>query len=641
MAESAKVFGGAFRDGLRPQRQLTVSEWADRYRRLSGKASDEQGPYRTSRTPYLREVMDSLSSSSPVERVVFMKGSQLGGSEAGYNWLGYIMDHAPGPTMMVQPREVDAKRHSRQRLDPMVEECATLRAKVADRRSRDSANTVLLKEFPGGVLILTGANSASGLKSMPVRNLMLDEVDLFPPDVEGEGDPVELAWARTRNFSGRKLLEISSPTIEGRSRIAADYDATDRRVFVVPCPFCQHHQTIDWARIKWDKAPAVGDGPEIDLPETVHLVCESCGARIPEHHKTRMMAGGFWLVRNHDADPKARGYWLSALYSPLGWLSWADIVTQWLKAKGRRDKLKVFINTVLAETWKEKGEAPEWDRLHDRREHYAFGSVPKGGLFLTAGCDVQQDRIELEVVAWGRGLESWSVQYLVLPGKPEEAQVWLDLARELSMTFPHENGVAMPLRAVAIDSSYATQHVYRWVRSQQVGRVFAIKGTDDQGAMVMQPKAVEVQAQGKRLQRGLKLWQIGGPVVKHELYAFLRLPRPTMEGQPYPAGYCHFPEYGPEYFKQLTAEQVVVALSKKGYRTYSWEKTRERNEALDCRVYARAAAAILGVDRFTDVAWDALDATLGTPAPVRPAPPNQPKKPPRQQGGGGYLQRWQ
>lgn len=635
MAELRLAFGDAFRDGLRPQRQLTVSAWADKFRRLSGKASDEQGPFRTSRTPYMAEPMDCLSSSSPVERVVIMAGSQLGKTESGYNWLGYIMDHAPGPTMMVQPREVDAKRHSRQRLDPMIEECPTLKGKVADRRSRDSANTVLLKEFPGGVLILAGANSASGLKSMPVRNLMLDEVDLFPQDVEGEGDPVDLAWARTRNFSGRKMLMVSSPTIEGRSRIATAYEETDRRVYVVPCPFCQHHQVIEWARMKWDK-----DEDGSDLPETVRLICESCGEGIEEHHKTRMLAGGFWLVRNHEADPKVRGYWISALYSPLGWLSWSEIVWAWIKAKGRREKLKTFVNTVLAETWKEKGEAPDWERLHDRRELYAFGTVPRGGVFLTMGVDVQADRLELEVVAWGRGLESWSVQYVTLPGDPTQAPVWLDLARELSATYPHESGVQLSIRAMGIDSGFSTQHVYGWVRTQQPSRVFALKGSDESSALVMHSKAVEVQHEGKRLQRGLKLWHIGGPVAKHELYAFLRLPKPTEPDQPYPAGYCHFPEYAAEYFKQLTAEQVVVSTNRKGYRTFSWEKTRERNEALDCRVYARAAAAILGVDRFTDAAWDALEGNLGAGSAAAPAAPKTPKRKPRTDGGGGYLNRW-
>lgn len=634
MADPLLVFGEAFRDGLRPVRRLTVTEWADRYRRLSPKASDESGPYRSSRTPYAREPMDCLGASSPVERVVWQAGAQLGKTESGYNWLGYIIDHNPGPTMMVQPTLDDAKKHSTQRLDPMIQECPVLAAKVSDKRSRDSSNSRFLKEFPGGVFVLTGSNSASGLRSMPMRNLFLDEVDMYPPDVEGQGDPVELALARTRNFNGRKLLMVSTPTIEGRSRIAAAYEETDRRVYLVPCPFCQHHQRLDWSRFKWDKDEA-GE----PLPDTVRMMCESCGEGIEEHHKGRMLAGGFWLARNPDADPKVRGYHLSSLYSPPGWLSWADIVRLWIAAQGNRLKLKTFVNTVLAETWKEKGEAPEWERLHERREQYPVGTVPKGGLVLTAGVDVQADRLELEVVAWGRGLESWSVSYVVLPGKVTEPAVWADLDRELSRTFTHENGAQLAIRAMAVDTGFETQHVYRWVRRQVVGRVFAIKGTDDQGALVLHAKAVEVKLDGKRVQRGLRVWSIGGPVAKHELYAWLRLPKPTEAGDPHPPGYCHFPEYGPEFFRQLTAEEVVVHVNKRGYREFSWEKKRERNEALDCRVYARAAAAILGMDRFPNAHWDALEANLGasTGAPHQP----QPRKPKPKPQGGGYLERWQ
>lgn len=633
MADPILVFGDAFRDGLRPTRQLTVTEWADRYRRLSSKASDEPGPYRSARTPYMRAPMDDLSASSPVERVILMFGAQLGKTEGGYNWLGYIMGHNPGPSMMVQPGLDDAKRHSRQRLAPMIQECPALRDKVSEARSRDSANTTLLKEFPGGVLALTGANSAAGLKSMPCRNVMLDEVDLFPADVEGEGDPVELAWARTRNFSGRKLLMVSTPTIEGRSRIAAAYEASDRRVYLVPCPFCNHHQLLAWNRFKWDK-----DETGQPLPETVRMMCESCGEGIEEHHKGRMLAGGFWLVRNPAADPKVRGYWLSGLYSPPGWLSWADVVRQWLAAQGNREKLKVLVNTVFTETWKEKGDAPEWERLHERREQYAQGTVPRGGVILTAGVDVQSDRLELEVVAWGRGLENWSVAYVVLPGKPTEAQVWLDLERELARTFVHESGTQIAIRALAVDTGFETQHVYRWVRRQGLGRVFAIKGTDDHGALVVNARSVEVKLDGKRVQRGLKVWGVGGPVAKHELYAWLRLLKPTEPDQPFPPGYCHFPEYGPEYFQQLTAEEVVVHVNKRGYREFTWEKKRERNEALDCRVYARAAASIIGVDRFPSAHWDALEANLGSSS--APASQTKPRNKPKPTGGG-YLDRWQ
>lgn len=636
MAEAFDLVGEAFRDGIRPPRQLSVSEWADRYRILSGKASDEQGPYRTSRTPYMREPMDSLSVGSRLRLVVFMFGSQLGKTEVTLNWLGYVIDHAPAPILLVYPRVPDAKLQVSQRINPMINACPRLRGKVAEPRSRDAANTSEVKEFPGGVLRLTGANSAAGLRAMPARNVVLDEVDEFPEDVEGEGDPVDLVDARQRNFAERRTLMVSSPTDERSSRIAAAYETTDRRVYLVPCPFCSHPQSIAWSRIKWEKDPKTGE----DLPETAHLVCESCGAKIEEHHKPKMLAKGFWLARNPEADPTLRGYWLPSTYSPLGWFSWTDMVKTWLRAQGRPAKLKTFVNTALAEVWREKGDAPEWERLFERREHYRIGTVPKGGLILTAGVDVQADRIELEVVAWGRELESWSVNYIVLPGDPAQAAIWIALSRELQVTYPSEGGFQLPIRAMGLDTNYATQDCYRWVRRNPPDRVFAMRGTDDKAALIMFSKAVEVQHQGKRLQRGIKLWHVGGPVAKSELYSSLRLPKPTEPGIPYPPGFCHFPEYGDHFFKMLTAEEVRPETNRWGYKVWKWTKVRERNEALDCRVYARAAAAILGIDRFTPAVWEQLEANLGAAAPAPGAAPQAPPKP-KAEGGGGYLDRWQ
>jgi phage terminase large subunit GpA-like protein len=623
MRSGAEVFRRGFLDGLRPKPQITVSEWADRHRVLSQKSTNEYGPWRTDRTPYLREIMDCLSEPSPVQRVVFQKGSQIGGSEAGYNFIGYVIHHAPAPTLMVVPRLEDARKISKQRIDPMIESCPVLRERVSDPRARDSKNSTYLKEFPGGLFSMVGANSAAGLRSMPAKNLFFDEVDEFTDDVDGEGDPVELALRRTGTYrTNRKVYMASSPTIEGRSRIAAEYELTDRRVFLVPCPACGTFQEITWrGHIRWVEAD----------PKTVYFECEACHAHVLEGQKTKMLAAGFWKARNPEAPANVRGYLLSALYSPVGWYSWEMAVVDFLKAKKKPTLLKVFVNTVLAETFKQKGEAPEWERIYDRREPYAFGSVPKGGLLLTMGVDVQKDRLQFEVVAWGRGLESWSIQAGEIPGDPTRPAVWQQLALDMAKTYSHEGGVALSLRAVGVDTGFATQHVYRWIRTQVHSRVFAMKGTDDHSALIAFSKAVEVQHEGKRLQRGLKLWQVGGPVAKSELYSFLRLARPTEEGEPYPAGYCHFPEYPAEFFKQLTAEQVKESLNRRGYREFTWEKTRDRNEALDCRVYARAAAAILGIDRFPDAEWARLEGNLGVggEAPARPARPQRRKRNPR------------
>jgi phage terminase large subunit GpA-like protein len=322
-----------------------VPEWADRHRRLSPRASSEPGPSRTSRTPYLKEIMDCLS-----ERVVVMKGAQLGFSEAGNNWIGYVVHHAPGPMLAVLPTVEMAKRNSRQRIEPLIEESEVLRERVAPARSRDAGNTVLAKEFRGGLLVMTGANSAVGLRSMPVRYLFLDEVDGYPGDVDGEGDPATLAEARTRTFARRKILLVSTPTITGLSRIEREYELSDQRRFFVPCPHCGTRQWLKFERLRWPKAK----------PDAAAYHCDACAAEIAEHHKTKMLAGGEWLAAaENQTNAKTAGFHLSSLYSPLGWRSWGEIATAWEAAQGSDAALKSFRNTELGETWAERGDAPD------------------------------------------------------------------------------------------------------------------------------------------------------------------------------------------------------------------------------------------------------------------------------------------
>ncbi|HFB98050.1 MAG TPA: phage terminase large subunit family protein, partial [Bryobacterales bacterium] len=295
---AAEIYNEAFDQGLRPDPPLTVSEWADKHRRLSARASSEPGPWRTARTPYLREIMDALSPASPIERVVFMKGAQVGATETGNNMIGYVIHHAPGPMLAVLPTVEMAKRNSRQRIDPLIEESEVLKGRVRPARSRDSGNTVLAKEFPGGILVMTGANSAVGLRSMPVRYLFLDEVDGYPGDVDGEGDPVALAEARTRTFSRRKIYVVSTPTIKGVSRIEREYEASDQRRYFVPCPHCGHMQWLQFERLRWEKGE----------PETAHYLCENCETPIEEHHKTAMLENGEWRATAVAEDANVAGF---------------------------------------------------------------------------------------------------------------------------------------------------------------------------------------------------------------------------------------------------------------------------------------------------------------------------------------------
>jgi phage terminase large subunit GpA-like protein len=591
--------------GVRPDADLTVSQWADAHRMLGSRASAEPGRYRTARTPYMREIMDALSPGSAVQRIVFMKAAQVGATEAGNNWIGFAIHHAPGPMLAVQPTVELAKRNSRQRIDPLIEESAALRERVKPARSRDAGNTMLSKEFAGGILIMTGANSAVGLRSTPARYIFLDEVDAYPASADEEGDPVSLAEARSLTFAHRrKVFLVSTPTIRGLSRIEREYDASDQRRFFVPCPHCRQFQWLKFERLRWEKG----------RPEAADYHCEGCERPIAEHHKTAMLEAGEWRATATAADPGTVGYHLSALYSPIGWLSWERIVRSWEAAQGSDEAIRAFKNTILGETWVESGEAPDWSRLYDRREAWKPGIVPAGGLFLTAGADVQKDRIEVDVWAWGRGGTSWLVDHIVIDGGPDHQGAWAELTRLLDRTWAHQNGAHLRLAKLAIDTGYEAPAVYTWSRRQGVAQVAPVKGVEgfNRSSPVSGPTYVDVTEVGKRIRRGARLWTVAVSTFKAETYRHLGLPRPTKEelaeGVQHPPGTVHLPDWvESEWLKQLVAEELVTVRTKRGFARLEWQKLRERNEALDCRVYARAAAWIVGADRWSEARWADLE----------------------------------
>ncbi|MFD2249319.1 phage terminase large subunit GpA-like protein [Pseudochelatococcus lubricantis] len=599
----------AWRDGLTPDPTLTVAEWADRHRFLSPRASAEPGRYRTDRTPYMRAIMDALSPGNAARRIVFMKAAQVGATEAGNNWIGYVIHHAPGPMLAVQPTVELAKRFSRQRIDPLIAESPVLRERVKPQRSRDAGNTVLSKEFPAGLLVITGANSAVGLRSMPARYLFLDEVDAYPPSADEEGDPVALAEARTRTFSWRsKVFLTSTPTIHGVSRIEREFEASDQRRYFVACPHCDHRQWLRFERLRWEKGQ----------PHTAHYSCEACEGRIEEHHKTALMMSGEWRPTRDNAHSGTVGYHLSGLYSPVGWLSWADIARMWDAAQTSDEAKRSFKNGVLGETWIETGEAPDWQRLYERREPWRIGTVPSGGLFLTAGADIQKDRIEVSIWAWGRRLASWLVDHIVIPGGPDSAEAWAALTVLLGQTWPHAHGVRLSLSKLAIDTGFEAPAVYAWARQQGFAQVIPIKGVEgfNRTAPVTGPSFVDATEGGRKIRRGARLWTIAVATFKAETYRFLRLSKPTDEdaadGAQGPAGLVHLPQgVDAEWVKQLVAEHLVTVTTKRGFQKLEWQKVRERNEALDCRVYARAAVWIAGADRWSDEKWRDLEDQVG------------------------------
>lgn len=581
-----------FIDGLRPEPRLTVSEWADLHRRLDSKASAEPGLYRTSRTPYLREIADTLSVFNPVKKIIIMKAAQVGATELGNNFIGYIIDNAPGPILVVQPTDEMVKRNSKMRIAPMIENSPRLREKVKPARSRDSGNTISQKEFPGGVLIMTGANSAVGLRSMSARYIMLDETDGFPMDVDGEGSPISLAEKRAATFNNRKILEISTPTIEGQSIIENDFSTTDQRYYYVPCPFCGCEQILTFSNLRWEPGKY----------ENVVYECEHCNESIQERFKTDMLAAGRWIATApHNNNPYVVGYHISALYSPFGWKSWADIAEEWEKSQGDDNKLKTFYNTVLGETWKEKTEAPEWEKIYERAEDYQVNKPFKEVVFLTAGADVQRDRIEVEIVGWMPGKKSQHIDFRVLIGDTSKQEVWNELDKIVNEIWQREDKVLLPLRLLAIDSGFNTSMVYEWSRKHTFTKVIPVKGSEALDTYFSPPRSVDTTKHGKKIGKQ-KVWHVGVSYIKSETYGYLRLSKDHELGT-VPDGYCFFPKRDPHYFKGLTAEVLQLTRTTRGYLKYIWVKKYERNEPLDCRVYARAAAAIIGMDRWTETNW--------------------------------------
>lgn len=608
-ASAREVVGRAAALALQPEPESTVSEWAAENRVLTTRSSDEEGPWRNERTPYLVEIMDALSPSDPCARVVFMKGSQIGGTEAGNNWLGFCIERAPGPFLFILPDLGLARRTSRHRIQPMLTETPRLADLVAPQKARDSSNTVLEKEFPGGLLVMVGANSGAGLRSTPCRYIFGDEIDAWPVEIPGEGAPLELAERGTRTYAANsKTLLVSTPTSEGASAISSEFADSDQSYFYVACPECEHAQRLLWSGIKYETEQDAA-GRKIVVPGSVHYACAGCGVLIPERQKTALLAAGRWIATYPERSHKVRGFHLSSLYSPLGWQSWETCVELFLKAKSNPEKLRVWVNQTLGETWKAKGDTPDWEILYNRREQFPRGRVPAGGLVLTMGVDVQKDRLEAEVVAWGRDLENWSVDYIVLPGDPLEPKVWEELEALRARPWPAARGPDLLVNMLAVDTGYMAHDVYNWVRRRPWGEVMACKGRDLLPVMVSAPSKVDVAWNGKKLRRGVNLWHVGTNLSKSQLYGQLRQKQPTKpEETGYPRGWAHFPQYEEEYFKQLCAEQRVERIDPKTKRrVHKWDPVRERNEVLDCRILARAAACILGLDRLEAEEWNSLE----------------------------------
>ena len=572
---------------LRPPPLLSLSEWADTFFYLSPESAAEPGRWTT--LPYQRGVMDAITDPT-VERVTWQKSSRVGATKILNATIGYHIHQDPCPMMVVQPTLEDAAGYSKEEIAPMLRDVEVLAAIVGDPTARISEQTILHKTFLGGSLSLVGANSGRGFRRVTRRIVIFDEVDAYPPSAGTEGDQIALGIRRTETYWNRKIIAVSTPGVAGASRIEEMFEAGDQRRYHVPCPQCGH---MDILVFREGERGHFMQWPEGE-PEAAHFVCRGNGCVIEDKDKRAMLEGGEWRADAEFSGHASFHIW--AAYSLSANATWAQIANEFVDAtNGGPEKLKTVVNTSLAETWQERGEAPDWERLHQRRESYPIGSAPAGVHFLTAGVDVQKDRFVYEVVGWALSKESWSVDAGILPGDTSLESSWSQLDALLDRTFPGPAG-DMPIAMMAVDSGYNTQQVYNWCRRKPMSRVIACKGVATARVLIGTPSAVDVTVHGKRMQRGYRVWPVLGALAKSELYGWLRLR--VAEGEEAPPGYCHFPEYDEEFFRQLTAEHLVTITKRSGFTVMEWQLLANReNHYLDCRVYARVAASVQGLDR--------------------------------------------
>ncbi len=611
-----RTFSKSF-SNYKPPEDLTVSQWAEKYRVLSRESSAEAGPWNNARTPYLVEIMDAFTDSR-VSHLTMVASSQVGKSEIELNIIGYIIDQDPGSILYIQPNLDDAKKFSKLRIAPMLRDSPRLRGKVSEIKSRDAGNTTLQKSFPGGMLTIVGSNSPSALASTPARYIIGDERDRWALSAGTEGDPWKLAEARTTTFYNAKKVDVSTPTDKETSPIAKSFFDGTQEKWCRKCPHCGGWHDIVFDDIKFDFEVVKAGKKKDYIVKSVSWCCPSCGCLSSEEEVRNQPAR--WIADNPAAIAKGhRSFWLNAFSSP--WTPWSKIVYAFLEAKNDPQKLKVVYNTQLGQLWEDRGDLEDEDTYLGRREDYGTredGSpvdLPEGVLVLTCGVDTQDDRLEYEVVGWGHYGESWGIKKGVIMGDPNDEGPWLRLDDVVSHVYRFADGRGLTVSMTCVDSGgHKTQSVYRHCRARLQRRVFAIKGVGGDGVPYTKPPSkVKIVVNGKAIGQTW-LYSLGVDAGKADIFGALKVHEPGPK-------YCHFPKgsdrgYDMAFFNGLLSEKLVMK-TERGRTRWAWEKLpgHERNEALDCRNYAQAALRILDPDM--DAIEQRLRNTTGTTATAK------------------------
>lgn len=621
--------------GTKPRDRLTVSDWADRHRVLSSKQSGERGRWRTSRNPILREIMDCMSATSPVREIVVMKSSQVGVTEAMINKIGYNIDHAPCPTMVLMPTLESRDSWKVQKLNPLLMETEAVRAVLGGIRSRDAANSKDVIDFPGGMLFLAGGNSPNSYAQKSVKDMMMDDLDRFPDEIGEEGDPVALARGRCKSFPRYKLMLVSTPTIKESSLIEREYRLSDQRRYHVHCPACGEAQPLKWENLKWEQV----NKP----PQAAWYECGACGHEIAEHHKPAMLAGGAWVAEHPEV--KRRGYHVSALYAPIGLgPSWLALATQFLEAKGDPGTLKTFINTNLGETWEDQTSALKTNDLEKRMEiEFDMGQIPPGVVALTAFIDTQDTWLDCHLLGWHEGgyrLIDWHQ----IQGDTARLEPWNDAVVWLNTVRLNAWGRPVRIHAAGVDSrGHRGQQVREFVQRRDLTvKVMACQGSTSRlaRAIASSPSYPDKDRKGRVIKGGYAVWNIGTEFCKDYFYSHL-----VADGElPVEERRYRFPAGLPtDYFDGLLSE--VYNPETKRYEQKKGARYK-RNEPLDGIVGAWAIGQHkeVNIGRYRngkpDLGWFArlravleagemgppvdhvVDANkmVGSPAPAAPQP---------------------
>lgn len=571
----------SFCDGLVFEKKHNPLTWAEEYVYLSSVDSSETGIYSADRTPYVKEILEILGNDFfDIKEITLMWGAQLGKTRTILNFLGYCIDNDPGPILITLPSLPIAKDWSKERLTPLIDETHKIKEKFKGS-SRDTDNAILSKTFPGGKLKIVSAGIASMLRSTPIRFLLMDELDAYPLDVENEGSPIDLAKRRTNTFNNKKILKVSTPTIKNKSNIEIEYEKSDKRKYHVPCPHCNHYQELVFDKMKFQEKEV--NGVKKVISNSIYYECESCKGEIKEKHKTSMLKNGKWVKTNPDITDHA-GFHLNSLYCPIGWFSWENICNEFIEARNDKNKLKQFINTILAETYEEDNTEIEVNTLIERKEDYSFFELKDDIILLTAGIDVQENRLAVVVLGFGEKEKIQVVYHNEIFGDTTQDEIYDKMYNLLKTKIKHKSGQELSIRRAFIDTGgkKTTQQVYKMCYKYK-DLFKAIKGSSSKNDVRVRKGNNQSSSVNGKI-KNVELFLLNTELFKDELFMRLSIEENNLNK------YISFgKDLTDEFFHQLTSEKIVY--KEKNNRIYStYEKTRSRNEALDCFVYALAAS---------------------------------------------------